>query len=347
MKMKKIAAATLQEALAIARKDLGDDAVLLESKKGDAGKGVVVTFAIDGPDEQLFEDDVAAPAEILNFRPEIKRAATPQIESNHPAIAIVAEALNYHKVQEPLRSRILSTVGRVRLKPDSLIEVAQTALGDALTQCLAFKPIATATKTPPPRAIMLVGPHGAGKTSTIAKFATELTLQKQKVVLISTDMERMGGTDALQKLSGIIHCEFHLCESVGELKAVVAAYLQKAWILVDTTGANIYELSAMKTLGELANLPSIEPILTCPAGMDADEAAEMAGVFDFLTIERMIVTRLDAVRHLKSLFAVLTTGGYAFSNFTSSATPTNACQPLSPIALSRLMLRHIRERHAH
>ncbi|MBX9726556.1 MAG: hypothetical protein K2X09_04750, partial [Rickettsiales bacterium] len=107
-----------------------------------------------------------------------------------------------------------------------------------------------------------------------------------------------------------------------------------------------YEFAPMKALGEFASLQQVEPILTCPAGMDADEAQEMASVFDFLAIERMIVTRLDAVRRLKSVFTAVATGGYAFSNLTNSATPTDSCQPLTPIALARLMLRHERERQS-
>ncbi|MDX2094700.1 MAG: hypothetical protein SFW64_01995 [Alphaproteobacteria bacterium] len=343
--MKRITAATIQEALATARRELGEDAVLLETKKTTNPKGVVVTFAVDGPDEELFDDDAAydMPAEILPFSPEIMRPATAKVEIDHPAIALVTQALDYHGVPAPLSERILRALSNTTLRPDSVIEVAQTALADALSVSLAFKAIATATKTPPERALMLLGPHGAGKTSTIAKLATELTLQKQKVALISTDLERMGGTDSLLKLSGILGCAFHICESRAQLKALLPEY-QGAWVLIDSAGANIYEFAPMKALGEFASLQGVEPILTCPAGMDADEAQEMAGVFDFLAIERMIVTRLDAVRRLKGIFAALATGGYALSNLSNSAAPTDSCQPLSPIALARLMLRHERER---
>ena len=346
MKMKRIAAATIQEALATARRELGEDAVLLETKKTTSPKGVVVTFAVDAPDEALFAEDAPHDnfADISPFTPEVTRASTAQGEINHPAIALIQEALAYHGLPDALSARILLTLNKITLRPDSLIEVAHTALADVLSQTIAFKAIATATKIPPVRALMLVGPHGAGKTSTIAKLATELTLQKQHVVLISTDLERMGGTDNLLKLSSILGCAFHVCESRGQLKPLLLSHQNKAWVLIDSTGANIYEFAAMKALGELASLQAVEPILTCPAGMDADEASEMASVFDFLPIERMIVTRLDAVRRLKSVFSVLSTGGYALSNLSNSASPSDSCQPLSPIALARLMLRHTRER---
>lgn len=345
MKMKRISATTIQEALILARRDLGDNAVLLESRKSDYGKGVVVTFAVDDPDEDLFDSDNHA--DIIPFSREISRPASAGTEIDHPAVEIIREAFDYHGLPDTLAQKLLATLYKIRLRPDSLIEVAQTALADTLTQSLAFHPISTATKLPPGRAIMLVGPHGAGKTSTIAKLATELTMHQAPVVLISTDMERMGGTEQLQKLSEILACEFHACETRQQLKSLLANYLGKAWVLIDSTGANIYEFSPMKALGEFASLQGIEPILVCPAGMDADEAEEMAGVFDFLSIERMIVTRLDAVRRLKGVFAALNAGGYAFCNLTNSAAPSESCQPLTPPALSRLMLRHTRERIKH
>lgn len=346
MRMKQISAATIQEALATARRELGDDAVLLETKKSTKGKGVTVTFAVDGPDESLFEPEDLND-NIASFTPQIVRPTAPKVEIDHPAIGLITEAFEYHGLPTALVQKLMRTLYKIRLKPDALIEVAQTALADALTETMAFQPIATAVKTPPKRAMMFVGPHGAGKTSTIAKLATELTMQGQQVVLVSTDMERLAGTEALQKLTSILKCDFYTAETRAALKILLQQYLGKAWLLIDSTGANIYEFGPMKALGEFASLQDVEPILVCPAGMDSDEAGEMAGVFDFLSIERMIVTRLDATRRLKSVFTTILAGGYAFSNASHSASPSDACQPLSPAALSRLMLRHVRERMTH
>ena len=341
MKMKQISAASVAEALNLARRELGEDAVLLETKKSSKGKGVIVTFAIDAPDEDLFSGD-SDNDNIVPFAPHIPRPATPKIESDHPAFALIDEALDYHHVPTALAQRLRHVLRKIHLKPDTLIEVAQAALAQALTETLNFKPIGT--RHMPTRALMLVGPHGAGKTSAIAKLATEITMYGQPLVLISADMERMGGAESLQKLAEILKCDFYTCEKRAQLKLLLQQYLGKAWVLVDSAGANIYEFPQMKALGELAGLQGVEPILTCPAGMDADEAQEMASVFDFLNIERMLITRLDATRRLTSVFTTLATGGYALSNLSNSASPTDACSPLSPTALSRLMLRHIRER---
>ncbi len=343
MRMKQITAATMQEALQIAKRELGEDAVLLDTKKSN-GSSITVTFAVDESDPITFDD--LPPMPEPDFTPDIARSIG-GFDLAHPAFDILQEAFTYHALPPELSRSLMKQVQSQHLPTGGLMDVAETLLAEALGKILVFKPIGTAAAIPPSRVLMLVGPHGAGKTSAIAKIATELTLHKRRVVLVSADNERMGATDTLQNLADVLKCECQVLDTRNELKELAQKYLGQAWVLVDSTGANIYEFKQLKALGELATLQHIEPILTCPAGMDSDEARELAGVFDFLPIERMIVTRLDATRRLGSLFAALTAGGYALSNFSQSASPSEACSPASAPALSRLMLRHARERLTH
>lgn len=341
MRMKHISAGTMQDAMAIAKRELGDDAVLLETKKERNG-GVTVVFAIDEVNPIVFEDLPPMPEPL--FAPDIPRAVAAHADVAHPAFALLDEAFAYHAVPASLATTLRKHVQAQHVPAGALLDVAEKMLAEALAKLLVFKPIATAAPIPPAKALMLVGPHGAGKTSAIAKLATELTLHKRRVVLVSADNERMGATDTLQSLADLLGCECFVLESRAELKELAQRYLGQAWILIDSTGANIYEFKQLKALGELASLQQVEPILTCPAGMDAQEATEMAGVFSFLPIERMILTRLDATRRLGSLFAALAAGGYGLANLSQSASPSEACGPASAPALARLMLRHARER---
>lgn len=346
MKLKKINATSMQEAMAMARQQLGEDAVLLESKKI-AGGGVVVTFAIEAEDVPLYDDPLVDPSILDSTSFHIPRAAATGTEITHPAVGMIAEALSEHNVPLALAEKILMRLHSAHFPPDTLIDATETALADALNAIIAFKPIATAAPVAPHKAIMLVGTHGAGKTSAIAKFATELTLHKKRVVLISSDNERLGAADTLESLARLLTCDFHLAEDRTSLKPLIKQYLGQAWILIDTAGVNVYEFKQLKALGELATLQDIEPILTCPVGIDPFEAQETASVLGFLNIERMIVTRADAARRLSSLFAALTAGGLALANISSSASPSDACTPMSGAGLSRLMLRATREKLTH
>lgn len=365
MRMKQITAPTMQEALHIARRDLGDEAVLLETRKLSGGRGVTVVFAVDEEEENSFAHPTAANTKIppipvnipsrtfneeISHKPRAKSvpATSPTATSlPHPAHDLIAHELLAHAMPEELAERMMQTVRLQKIPSAPLQDAAETLLSQALSTHLKFHPIHTGDKHYPARALMFIGPHGAGKTSTIAKLATQLTLAKKRVVLISTDMEHMGAAEAMQALSDLLKCELHRFDKRALLREMVKQTLGDAWVLIDSAGVNIYEFAQMKKLGELAGLQGIEPILTCPAGMDAEEAQEMAGVFSFLPIERVIVTRTDATRRLSSLFSVLSAGGYALSNMTSSTSPSDACTAMSAPALSRLILRRARERVTH
>lgn len=340
MKMKQIHARDMKAAMQLAREELGEDCVLLDSKQV-AGGGLVVTFAIEEQDGIGFDD-------IPYEQPQayIPRAATARAEIDHPAYAIARDALDYHSIPNPMRDALARRLKHTSFTAGGVNDVAEHALADALAAELAFTPIATSQTLPPARAIMLVGMHGAGKTSALAKLATELTLHKKRVVIVSADNERIGAADTMAGLCNLLKCEFQLAEDRAALKPVLKNHLGDAWVLIDSTGVNIYEFQQLKALGELAGLNDVEPILTCPAGMDATEAEEMARVLSFLGIERMIATKVDATRRLNSIFAAQAAGGLALANLSNSAKPTQACTAASAPALARLMLRHVRERTA-
>lgn len=339
MKMKQIAAKDMQEAMALARRDLGDDAVLLNTRKAPAGKGIIVTFAMEAFDSPIPRDEEIGEVNIP--KPTVRHT-----QVDHPALEIIDETLKYHHVPEPMLSRLKIAVRSVPVPAATMMDTAEKLLAEGLAKLFEFKSL-TAHKSIPEKALMLVGMHGAGKTTTIAKLATMLTLDKKPIVLISTDVERFGGTDALSNLAAILKVPFLIAQDRSELKTMVKQYLGKAWVLIDSFGVNIYAFNELKALGELASLQDIEPVVVCPAGLDSNESQEMASVFSFLPIERMLITRADATRRFSSLFAALSHTRYALTNISTSSRPADACEPLTPKLLANLLLTTQRERTTH
>jgi flagellar biosynthesis protein FlhF len=340
MKMKQIAAKDMQEAMALARRDLGDDAILLNTRK--MPKGIIVTFATESYDSPLpldATDDVLANIHIPS--PTVR-----YVQADHPALKMIDQALDYHAIPEPMLSRLKIAVRGAHIPAATMADSAEAILAEALEKLFQFQAL-TESSSLPSKALMLVGAQGAGKTTTIAKLATMLALKKKPLVLISTDTERFGGTEALSGLADILKAPFKIAQDRAELKAYVKQYLGKAWILIDSFGVNIYEFTELKALGEFASLQDVEPILVCPAGIDAAESQEMASVFSFLPIGRMLITRADATRHFSNIFAALSHARYTLTNVSSSSRPADPCEPLTPILLAKLMLRSTRERTSH
>ncbi len=53
MRLKTFAAPTMSEAMALVRKHMGDDAIIVSTQRGDNGRGFRITAALDGPDPEL------------------------------------------------------------------------------------------------------------------------------------------------------------------------------------------------------------------------------------------------------------------------------------------------------
>lgn len=337
MKMKQISAKDMQEAMAIARRDLGEEAILLNARK--TPKGIVVTFAIN-------TDDAPLPEDILPASAQASQPALRHVQTNHPALTMIDEVLEFHRIPEPMLSRLKIATRSARMPAATLLDAAGAILSDALSKAFPFQSLIE-QNTLPAKALMLVGMHGAGKTTTLAKLATMLALAKKPLLLISTDIERFGGTDGLAGLAEILNVPFFMARDRAELKAIIKQYIGKAWVLIDSFGVNIYAFDELRALGELASLHDVDPIMVCPAGMDAAESQEMASVFSFLPIERMLITRADTTRHFSSVFSALAHTRYTLTHISTSARPADACVPLTPELFAQLLLKAQRERTKH
>ena len=203
------------------------------------------------------------------------------------------------------------------------------------------------TSQVPSQALMLVGGHGAGKTTAVAKLATSFALNKVPLILISTDAHRLGGSAELQSVADILGCELLQAETRTQLRNLIKSQKDKATILVDSPGVNIYDFTALKALGEFASLDDVEPILTCQANIASEEAQEMTSVFSFLDITRGIITRMDSSRHFSSLLHLLHSKHFALANLSNSQSPAEALTAFDGDTLAHYLLTHHRETMAH
>lgn len=359
MRMKQIIAKDMKEAMVLARETLGDDAVLLSTQKQPGSKGIVVTFAVE---EELFEETFQSPFEQTsndNFAPEpqappapepaaAKPAATkpvtPVARSSYPAYDLLLSIMGYHKLPEELFIKLTALLDRIDLPEQLSYESCEQILTQIIAPHVAMKPLNVAEQLNG-KALMFVGPYASGKTSLVAKYATQAHMAGLPVMIFSTDTERMGGLAMLEGLKSLLGCEVMVAETRTQLRNLIKSQSGKHVLLIDSPGVNIYEFQQMKALGEFASLSDVEPILTCPAGIDRDEALELASVFSFLNIQRFALTRADSARHLSSVFAMLHEG-YGLACVSQSAKLSTAPEEASHRLLAQLMCAYIRERMA-
>jgi flagellar biosynthesis protein FlhF len=323
MRLKSFHGPSLTEAMRLVREALGDNAIIVATRDDEQG-GVRVTAAID------------------EVPPQATSAATPSIPTSQEpdgseAIEVVAEALTRHQVPPHLAERLMATATQFA-NDDPVL-----ALGAAFDAHFEFAPITDDHAVSKP--LVLIGPPGAGKTLTIAKFATKAAMGKKSVTVISTDLERAGGMEQLAAFTRLLKLNLVEIEDAHALKDAVT--MQKgSQVFVDTPGRNPFSEIERQQLHAFVTAAGGEAALVMPAGLDSSEAVDMANEFRALGATRIILTRIDMTRRLGSMLKVAFDARLPLANVCASPKVTEPPQPLNPVTLARLLLPRTAKAHA-
>jgi flagellar biosynthesis protein FlhF len=191
--------------------------------------------------------------------------------------------------------------------------------------------------------MLLAGPPGCGKTSTVAKIAALLRARGLAVRLITADTLRAAGVEQLQRYAQALGCGFAVAASTAELGAMMsgagaADTADRPVSLIDTPALDLVRREDRQALLDWCEAAETTPVLTLPAGHDAEESAEAARAFAALGGTRMIATRLDAARRLGNLLAAAQAGSLAFVAGGISPRIAGGLVPLDSGLLSRLLV---------
>lgn len=88
-----------------------------------------------------------------------------------------------------------------------------------------------------PKFIFFIGPTGVGKTTTIAKIASELKVQKKnKIALITSDTYRIAAVEQLRTYANILGVPLKVVYSEEEMKKAREEFREYDIVLIDTAG---------------------------------------------------------------------------------------------------------------
>lgn len=88
-----------------------------------------------------------------------------------------------------------------------------------------------------PKVVVFIGPTGVGKTTTIAKIASQYAVeQKKKVALVTADTYRIAAAEQLRTYANIMQVPFRVIYSEEDMVAAIKDFADFDYIFVDTMG---------------------------------------------------------------------------------------------------------------
>ena len=337
MRLKSFHAKSMHDALKQVKDALGDDAIIVSTKE-EASGWVRITAAVEqlapSPEAVFTEDAPAAVPPQKAGKPMAEAAPAAHAYDPDEVIEIVTDTMLKHRVPAAISEKII-TAASLDGSGDPI-----KALAKGLARTFTF--VEPQNPDAKRRPIILAGPPGAGKTLMTAKLATDAVMHNKKPVIITTDIARAGGVEQLSAFLNILELPLHQAESAAELQSILKQS-NGCDVIIDTGGLNPFDPQEMKFLAKLLATGDMDAALVMPAGMDAEEAAEIAMTFDVLGVKNLIATRLDFARRLGGILSAAAKTGLSLGTASHTPQVAHGIIDLTPQKLAALLLPHLPE----
>lgn len=388
MLIKKFQAASEQEALQLAKQELGKD-VIITHIKSIKPKGIYrlfkkpvveVTAAVDRDEAYEREPlrpvrpetvqqgtfDIRVPKETEHsyaieqkldslqtmLEKQLKeQTATPvpaEKEEKEPeemsktmaCVRMIYNQMVDNEVEEVYANKVIAEIEH-SLKPDTSVDNILSGVYQKLVLKLGqTKPLEFEEGNT--KFVFFIGPTGVGKTTTIAKLASTLKINKKaKVAMFTADTYRIAAVDQLRSYANILNIPLRVIYSEEELKEAVEDFSGYDIVLIDTAGRshkNKEQRDDMQRLIHAVPKEKREIFLVLSITTKYKDLIKITEAYSEITDYNLIFTKLDETGGIGNIFNVrmLTEAPLSYTTFGQNV-PDDIAQ-INPQSIAKQLL---------
>jgi flagellar biosynthesis protein FlhF len=222
---------------------------------------------------------------------------------------------NDKRLREPLRARVLEELTAMDIAPDVAEALAELTPRRTRLENPSHIPLALLCRHLPMindltsvtgGITAVVGPTGAGKTTTIAKLAARWCMLhgSQDLALVSTDGYRIGAREQLNTYARILGVPMHAANTGKELGRVIERLKSKKLILIDTAGMGPRDVRLTEQLAALRlGAARAKVLLALPAQGEGNALDEIVCAFAAIKPAASIITKVDEAASLGAVIS--------------------------------------------
>jgi flagellar biosynthesis protein FlhF len=152
--------------------------------------------------------------------------------------------------------------------------------------------------------LAFVGPPGSGKTTSLAKIAANLSIERELPVgILSTDCLRLGSNHLLQNYAEVLGWHFDVADSIEQIPSCLEGFAGCRFVFLDTSGCSPTDTESLDKLSQLMKLTKpAETHLVLSSTCNVRSFLRYEQAFGRLNPNRMLLTRLDESGGLGAMF---------------------------------------------
>ena len=190
------------------------------------------------------------------------------------------------------------------------------------------------------RKVMLLGPTGVGKTTTIAKVAAiQALLEHQNVLLLTSDTYRIAAVDQLRTYAKILGVPIEVVFDAEGFASILDDHPEAELILLDTAGRAQRDRKSLEAFETLYSAFAPDAVhLVLAANMKYQDMLDVVEHIPNVPISHLIFTKLDETVSYGAIFNVQQVLGCPVSFLTSGQNVPNDIETATGRRVAELLL---------